>query len=118
MAYGRLVKRFLNAKHDHMAAYALEMRGRIRRRPDKDLVLLTALAYEVEDFLRSLPRECRTAELRGRLIYDFLRQVPEGSVINGELAARGRFRRAAPRRRHIPERRSTTPLWQGSCVRG
>ena len=112
MAYERLVQRFLNAKHDHIAAYAVERRGCIRCRPDKDLVLLTALAYEIEDFLRVLPREYRTANLRGRLIYDFLRQIPEGSVINRELAVRGRVRRPAPRRRHRLERLSTTRLWQ------
>jgi len=39
-------------------------------------MLLTALAYEIEDFLGSLPKKYRTAELRGRLIYEFLRQVP------------------------------------------
>ena len=112
MAHERLVQRFLNAKHDHIAAYAVERRGCIRCRPDKDLVLLTALAYEVEDFLRGLPSECRTADLRGRLIYDFLRQIPEGSVINRELVVRGRVRRPAPRRRHRLERLSTTCLWQ------
>jgi len=118
MAYERVVKRFFNAKHDHIAAYTVETRGQRRPQPDKDPMLLTALEYEIEDFLGSLPKKYRTAELRGRLIYDFLRQVPEGSVINRELAARGRLRRSAPRRRHIPERRSTTPLWQGWCVRG
>ena len=99
MAYEQLVQRFLNAKHDHIAAYAVETRGHKRKRPDKDFVLLMALAYEVEDFLRCLPSEYRTAELRGRMIYDFLRQVPEGSVINRKLAGRGRFRhrRPAPR---------------------
>ena len=76
MAYERVVERFLNAKHDHIAAYTVETRGHRRLQPDKDPMLLTALAYEIEDFLGSLPKKYRTAELRGRLIYEFLRQVP------------------------------------------
>ena len=76
MAYERVVERFLNAKHDHIAAYTVETRGHRRPQPDKDLMLLTALAYEIEDFLGSLPKNYRTAELRGRLIYEVLRRVP------------------------------------------
>jgi hypothetical protein len=76
MAYERVVERFLNTKHDHIAAYTVETRGHRRPQPDKDPTLLTALAYEIEDFLGSLPKNYRTAELRGRLIYEFLRRVP------------------------------------------
>ena len=106
MAYERVVERFLNAKHDHIAAYTVETRGHRRLQPDKDPMLLTALAYEIEDFLGSLPKKYRTAELRGRLIYEFLRRVPrrlgifrQAKLTNTDCRARGGRQWSASARR-------------------
>jgi len=77
MAHGRLVELFLTARHDHLDAYAAQTRGLSKTQPWDDPLLLVAVGYEVEEFMKTVPWEDRTSGLRGRLYDAILKQVPQ-----------------------------------------